>query len=155
MNNDSVLPPTILIIFGITGDLSHRYLLPALNEIAAVNKLPEEFKIIGVSRRQITTSDLFHEDEQHLQKYGEPLQMDLDSIGSYENLRDKINEISSGFKNQAEVIYYLAVPPSGVMPIIHKLGEAGLNSPNAKLLLEKPFGVNLETAQDLIAETQG
>jgi glucose-6-phosphate 1-dehydrogenase len=153
MNNDSVLPPTILIIFGITGDLSHRYLLPALNEIAAVKKLPEEFKIIGVSRRQITTSDLFHEDEQHLQKYGEPLQMDLDSIGSYENLRDKINEISSGFKNQAEVIYYLAVPPSGVMPIIHKLGEAGLNSPNAKLLLEKPFGVNLETAQDLIAET--
>jgi glucose-6-phosphate 1-dehydrogenase len=147
------LPSTILVIFGITGDLSHRYLLPALNEIAAMNKLPEEFKIIGVSRRPITSDDLFRENERSLQKYGEPLQMDLDSIESYQTLKTRIDDIRSGFGSSTEIIYYLAVPPSGVMPIIHKLGEAGLNPPNAKLLLEKPFGIDFETAEDLIAET--
>jgi glucose-6-phosphate 1-dehydrogenase len=50
MDNDSTLPATILVIFGISGDLSHRYLLPALSEVINNKKLPEEFSIIGVSR---------------------------------------------------------------------------------------------------------
>jgi glucose-6-phosphate 1-dehydrogenase len=154
MNNDSVLPPTILVIFGITGDLSHRYLLPALNQVCASGKLPQDFKIIGVSRRPITDEGLFRENEKSLQLYGEPLQMDLDSLKSYEELKDKIDQIASTFKASPEIIYYLSVPPSGVLPIIHKLGEAGLNSPNTKLLLEKPFGTDLESARELIAETQ-
>jgi glucose-6-phosphate 1-dehydrogenase len=78
MNKESVPPPTILIVFGITGDLSHRYLLPALNEICAAGELPEEFKIIGVSRRPITKDDLFRQNEQNLMQHGEPLQMDLE-----------------------------------------------------------------------------
>jgi glucose-6-phosphate 1-dehydrogenase len=146
-------PPTVLVIFGITGDLSHRYLLPALNEICAAGKLPEEFKIIGVSRRPITKEDLFRSNEQNLQQYGEPLQMDVENLNSYNVLKNKIDEISSGFKGSAEIIYYLSVPPTGVLPIIEKLGVSELNPPNAKLLLEKPFGTDLESAQELISET--
>jgi glucose-6-phosphate 1-dehydrogenase len=153
MNKEAALPPTILVIFGITGDLSHRYLLPALNEIAAAGKLPNEFKIIGVSRRPITQEELFRDKEQNLKRYGEPLQLDLNSNVAYENLKNKIDEISSEFKTHTEIIYYLSVPPNGVLPIIQKLGETGLNPPNAKLLLEKPFGVDLESAKNLIAET--
>jgi glucose-6-phosphate 1-dehydrogenase len=146
-------PPTVLVIFGITGDLSHRYLLPALNEICAAGKLPEEFKIIGVSRRPITKEDLFRSNEQNLQQYGVPLQMDVENLDSYNVLKNKIDEISSGFKGSAEIIYYLSVPPNGVLPIIEKLGASELNPPNAKLLLEKPFGTDLESAQELISET--
>jgi glucose-6-phosphate 1-dehydrogenase len=153
MDKGEILPPTILVIFGITGDLSHRYLLPALNEIAAAGKLPEDFKIIGVSRRPITAEGLFRENERNLALYGQPLQMDLDSTDSYNNLKNKIDEVGSNFKSQPEIIYYLSVPPSGVLPIIRQLGEAGLNAPNTKLLLEKPFGTDLDSAQELIAET--
>jgi glucose-6-phosphate 1-dehydrogenase len=68
MDKETGLPPTILVVFGITGDLSHRYLLPALSEIATADKLPRDFKIIGVSRRPIKKEDLFRQNEQNLNK---------------------------------------------------------------------------------------
>jgi glucose-6-phosphate 1-dehydrogenase len=154
MNNENKLPPTILVIFGITGDLSHRYLLPALNQVASADKLSNDFKIVGVSRREINTNELYEENVRSLEKYTLPLQMDLNSLSSYNDLKDKINEISQKFSNQPEVIYYLAVPPNGVLSIIKNLGEAGLNSPHSKLLLEKPFGIDLESARSLIEETK-
>jgi glucose-6-phosphate 1-dehydrogenase len=154
MNNESGLPPTVLIIFGITGDLSHRYLLPALKQVEASEKLHKHFKIIGVSRRDISVDNLFRENERGLEKYTDVLQMDLESLESYENLKKKISEVSAEFSTTPEVIYYLSVPPAGVLPIIRNLGESGLNSPNAKLLLEKPFGVDLESANELILETE-
>jgi glucose-6-phosphate 1-dehydrogenase len=154
MNNESELPPTILVIFGITGDLSHRYLLPALKQVEATEKLHEHFKIIGVSRREISIDSLFRENERGLEKYTDVLQMNLESLESFENLKKKISQVSSEFSTTPEVIYYLSVPPAGVLQIIRNLGEAGLNSDNAKLLLEKPFGVDLESAEELIAQTQ-
>jgi glucose-6-phosphate 1-dehydrogenase len=147
------LPPTILVIFGITGDLSHRYLLPALNEVSKSGRLQEDFKIIGVSRREINLEGLFNESEKVLEKYTEVFQMDLELPDSYLALKEKIAQISSSFNKNAEIIYYLSVPPPGVLPIIRHLGEEGLNPPNAKLLLEKPFGVDFESAKELIEET--
>jgi glucose-6-phosphate 1-dehydrogenase len=153
MNKESALPPTILVIFGITGDLSHRYLLPALAEVSRAEELPEDFKIIGISRREITAGDVFNGQEECLRKYTDTLQMDLDSQDSYGSLKSKIQEISGMYLNEPEIIYYLSVPPPAVLPIIKNLGEAGLNLPNAKLLLEKPFGIDLESAEELITET--
>jgi glucose-6-phosphate 1-dehydrogenase len=153
MNNESELPPTILVIFGITGDLSHRYLLPALKKVDLAKKLHNDFKIIGVSRREISTEDLFRENEQGLEKYTEVLQMDLENPKSYEKLKQKIERLSAEFTVTPEIIYYLSVPPAGVLQIISSLGEGGLNSRNTKLLLEKPFGVDLESAEELIAQT--
>jgi glucose-6-phosphate 1-dehydrogenase len=154
MDNNSALPATILVIFGITGDLSHRYLLPALAEIANNNKLPEEFKIIGVSRRDIDLNEVLSDKLVCLRPFAQSLQMDLDSNDSYALLKDKITELGSGFKSQPEVIFYLSVPPAGVFPIIENLGRNGLNTPNTKLLLEKPFGTDLESAKKLVADTQ-
>lgn len=154
MDNDSKLPAAILVIFGITGDLSHRYLLPALSEVIRNGRMPEDFKIIGVSRRDIGLTDVLQGPQECLLEYAHPLQMDLDSNDSYHVLKNKIDEISGEFKSRPDVIYYLSVPPPGVLPIIQHLGEAGLNSPNAKLLLEKPFGTNLQTAQELIDQIQ-
>lgn len=151
-NINSDLPPTVLVIFGITGDLSHRYLLSALSEICRNGRLPKHFKIIGVSRHAISKEELFHENERPLAVYGEPLQMDYSDSASYQALKDKIAQASSAFGAEAEVIFYLAVPPDGVLPIIQHLGQAGLNTTSAKLLLEKPFGVNLESAKQLISE---
>jgi glucose-6-phosphate 1-dehydrogenase len=153
MNKEENLPATILVIFGITGDLSHRYLLPALSELCGSGKL-QDFKIIGVSRREITLEDLYSEGMESLKQYTVPLQMDLESLESYHSLKNKIDELSKDYKSEPEIIYYLSVPPAGVLQIIKHLGGAGLNSKNAKLLLEKPFGVDLESARTLITETE-
>jgi glucose-6-phosphate 1-dehydrogenase len=154
MNTEKKLPPTILVIFGITGDLSHRYLLPALAEVSRAEELPSDFKIIGISRREITPDDIFSGEQECLKKYTETLQMDLNSPDSYKFLKSKIDEISGTYKNVPEIIYYLSVPPPAVLPIIKNLGESELNPSNTKLLLEKPFGVDLESAKNLIAETE-
>jgi glucose-6-phosphate 1-dehydrogenase len=153
MDNDNSLPATILVIFGITGDLSHRYLLPALSEVINNKKIPENFKIIGASRRQIILEDVLKDKQECLRPYAEPLQMDYAVNESYEALKDKIEQISNDFKSKPEIIYYLSVPPSAVLPIIEHLGEAGLNNSNTKLLLEKPFGTNLESAKKLVEQT--
>jgi len=154
VKKDTLLPSTILVIFGITGDLSHRYLLPALKEVKDAGELPDDFKIIGVSRRDITLDDVFYESEKDLEEYTELLQMDLGSVEAYKNLKAKISEAGSSFKGNPEIIYYLSVPPSGTLQIIRHLGEAGLNQQNAKLLLEKPFGVDYASASELITETE-
>ncbi len=146
------LPPTILVVFGITGDLAHRYLLPALSTVAKAGKLPQDFKIIGASRRAINLQEVFVGEQECLRAYSETFQFDPNNSGSFQSLKNKIEELSRGFKSQPEVIYYLSVPPDGVLPIIQNLGQAGLNSPQSKLLLEKPFGVNLESACTLIDE---
>lgn len=148
------LPATILVIFGITGDLSHRYLLPALSQIAADKQLPSDFRIVGISRREINAKALFRDNEKGLAAHTETLQMDMESLDSYGHLKDKLESVSAGFNARPEIIYYLSVPPGAVLAIVEHLGKAGLNSTNAKLLLEKPFGIDLESAQKLIAETQ-
>jgi glucose-6-phosphate 1-dehydrogenase len=153
MNNDSAVPATILVIFGITGDLSQRYLLPALAEIATNHKLPNDFKIIGVSRREINTDDVLTGKQECLRQYAKPLQMNLESEESYQDLKNEIHELSASFESQPEIIFYLSVPPAGTLPIIRHLGQAGLNTSGSKLLLEKPFGVDLESARELIEET--
>lgn len=143
----TALPPTILVIFGITGDLSHRYLLPALAEIKKVGQLPKGFKIIGVSRRNINLSEALGQHKTDLAALTEIFQMDLAQKTDYLTLKQKLVKAE-------QIIFYLAVPPAGVLPIINFLGQAKLNTPKSKLLLEKPFGVDLGSAKELIAATQ-
>jgi glucose-6-phosphate 1-dehydrogenase len=154
MQNNSSLPATVLVIFGITGDLSHRYLLPALAEIANNNRLPDEFKIIGVSRHKVDINQELGGNLECLRPFAQSLQMDVGSPDGYSSLKNIIAEARSSFNSQPEIIFYLSVPPAGVLPIIEHLGNSGLNTSDSKLLLEKPFGTNLESAQKLVADTQ-
>ncbi|MGH7157124.1 MAG: glucose-6-phosphate dehydrogenase [Candidatus Saccharimonadales bacterium] len=143
------LQPTTLVVFGISGDLSHRYLLPALAEIKKAALLPADFKILGISRRQISLDEALGESAEELSSLAEVLTMDLSQKTDYDKLHRKIK----GLGKERQTIFYLAVPPSGVPSIIRQLGAAGLNGPHIKLLLEKPFGVDLESAKALIKET--
>ncbi|HET9850575.1 MAG TPA: glucose-6-phosphate dehydrogenase [Candidatus Saccharimonadales bacterium] len=151
----SDLPSTVLVIFGVTGDLSHRYLLPALSQICRAGRLPEDFKILGVSRQAgITREKIFGGELEPLRAFSDILQMDLADQKAYDGLEDKLKKVAAGMSAQPQIIFYLVVPPAGVLPIIEKLGQAGLNGPRAKLLLEKPFGVDLYSARELISATE-
>ncbi|MDO8659626.1 MAG: hypothetical protein Q7K54_03415 [Candidatus Parcubacteria bacterium] len=130
--------PTILVIFGISGDLSKRYLLPSLEKIVRAKMLPKNFKIVGVTR----------------QKHPDLYVMDLTDKKDYEKLNDYLSEIEKKFKKPAQRLFYLVVPPNACKNIITLIGQSSLNKhKNNKILLEKPFGTNLKSAIELIKHT--
>jgi len=152
MDEKKALPPTILVIFGVSGDLAQRYLLPALLKINRNKKLPAEFHLVGISRQNLSVDKVLA-DQSSLRAGAEIFQMDLGTPDDYIKLKERLAAIGSGFKATPQIIFYFAVPPVAVLPIIRHLGNSGLNDKNFNILLEKPFGVDLSSADDLIKET--
>lgn len=127
--------PTILIIFGVTGDLSKRYILPAINAIGKAKMLPDKFKIVGITR----------------QKSSKFYQMNLTSSEDYEKLNKYLIKIEKRWGKSTQRLFYLSVPPNACKQIIEFIGQSSLlKNKNTKLLLEKPFGINLENAKELV-----
>ncbi len=150
------LNPTILIIIGISGDLSRRYLLPAIEKIVQADAQPDQFKIIGISRQNITTEELLADiksDNSHnyLSKHLTIMQMDPAASNDYGKLVQYIKTIEKDFGISAQKLFYLSVPPAVSLPIVEQLGKSGLaGDPTSKLLLEKPFGTDLASAKNLV-----
>ncbi len=132
-----ITKPTIIVLVGITGDLSKRKLLPALEGLKEKGILPEKFKLVGVTRRD--DADLF--------------KMDLDNAADYLRLKEHLEGIEKEWGEPAQRLFYLSVAPTVSMPIIRLLGEAGIaTAPDTKLMLEKPFGTDLENGLQLIED---
>jgi len=151
--------PTILVIVGIRGDLSRRKLLPALARLARAKQLPERFKIVGVSRQEIVMSELIgslsSEDAAFLSGCTEVVSFNPAKVDEYKILAKKLVAIEKEFDEKAERLFYLSVPPEVSKPLIEHLGTSGLAStPGTKLLLEKPFGVDEVSAQELVAHIE-
>lgn len=140
---------TKLLIFGITGDLSTRKLLPALEQIISTGDF-ENLSVIGVSRHDVVISDLFVKCKTKTFLDGKLsiFKMDLIVASDYDKLKDYI-----ALNSDEQLIIYLAVPPKATSEIVDLLGEAGLNALNVKILFEKPFGVDLASARQLIERT--
>ncbi|MDD5318934.1 MAG: glucose-6-phosphate dehydrogenase [Candidatus Pacebacteria bacterium] len=131
--------PTILVIVGISGDLSKRKLLPATDEIFRAGELPEKFKVIGVTRRDIAMQGV------------ELYKMDLEILEEYKKLARHLDSVEKDWGTPAQRLFYLSVPPQVSQSIVRQLGQSGLAKvPDTKLLLEKPFGFDLQSAKDLI-----
>lgn len=141
---------TKLLVFGITGDLSTRKLLPALQSILASKKLGSNFEIIGVSRREVDIEDLLIKSlgNASLKSYVSVFSMDLAKGDEYEKLKKHV-----ALKEDEQLLVYLSVPPMAAAQIVDFLGKAGMNTSNVKLLFEKPFGVDLTSAQEVISRT--
>lgn len=136
---------TKLVIFGITGDLASRKLLPALSRIIATGEF-DDLSIIGVSRRHVEQYELLGEHHQQLSGTTSMFTMDLSDPHDYAELREYIN-----LQDDEQALFYLAVPPTSTLEIVENLGKTGLNEPNCKLLLEKPFGIDLASAREMIS----
>lgn len=138
---------TTLVIFGITGDLARRKLLPALANIIEAEQTGE-LSIIGVSRRAVEQFEALGDHHHQLNGTTSMFQMDLDNPDDYIRLREHI-----GQEQDEQVLFYLSVPPESAAGIVENLGQAGLNAPVNKLLLEKPFGTDLASARTMIDHT--
>lgn len=132
---------TKLIIFGITGDLGQRKLIPALRNIV---KTVDDLQIIGVSRRNISVEELMDD----LASRTSMFTMDLANAESYADLWRYVD-----LQPDEQALVYLSVPPSASADIVDFLGQSGFSQPNVMLLFEKPFGFDLASAQDYISRT--
>lgn len=145
--------PTILIIFGVSGDLSKRYLLPAIGQIAKAGMMPEQFKIVGVTRQakvEIENLLLKTVNKKYLTEHVDIYPMDVGDIADYQKLGEFLEKIEKDFNGETQRLFYLSTPPMVAKSIVEFLGKSGLAKvSNTKLLLEKPFGTNLESAVDL------
>ena len=140
--------PTILVIVGITGDLAKRKLIPALVEIEKAGALPPEFHLVGITRRDVKLEEVIPTGT--LRASAELYQMDLSDETAYTKLSEHLALIEKTFSTPAQRLFYLSLPPQASRPVIEMLGKAGLSKiANTKLLLEKPFGVDLASAEEM------
>ncbi len=159
--------PTIFVIFGVTGDLSQKKLLPALFNLYKNGSLPKQFKIIGFSRRSWSDDNLrkfvtsvipakanhtqFEDFLTHFQ-YAEGV---FEDARAYENLKKKLERIDTEFGMCTNKLLYLAVAPIFYGIIFKELADSGLSIPCGgelgwtRILVEKPFGRDTKTAAKL------
>lgn len=135
---------TKLVIFGITGDLSKRKLLPALRKIIKKSAL-RDIELIGVSRHDIDINKIVGKD---LGSFSRGYTLDLTSLDGYKKLKKDLN-----LKRSEQVVFYLSVPPLAATKIADNLGKSGLNTKNVKVLFEKPFGIDLSSAEEMVERT--
>ncbi len=174
MSQAGNLDPTIIVIFGITGDLSKRYLLPALYHLFKDQLLHEHTTIVGLTRQDMTADQLFSQVElcinevdnvcdpvalKAMRDKTELLQFDPGEASDYTKLREHLNQLEDTHGMCMNRLYYLSIPPAVFNVVVHNLGVSGLNTScqhdkaATRLLVEKPFGHDLASAQELIAKT--
>jgi glucose-6-phosphate 1-dehydrogenase len=156
--------PFVLTIFGATGDLMRNKLIPALFELYKTKQLPNNFFIIGFSRRPLTQEEFTHffPDFQHKKEWKDfskhlfYQQGNFDEAWGYEALVTKLQELDSKQGKDITRIFYLATPPENYETILRLLQQTKLSKgcgQNTKELtriaIEKPFGKDVETAKTL------
>ncbi len=172
MTNEQKLSPAgpcILVIFGASGDLTKRLLVPSLYHLRRAGLLPEAFAITGIARTS-ETSEAFREalHASFQQISGEPIDSsvwdwlaarihylpgDLDDPQTYERLSAFLREIDGASGTAGNYLFYFAIPSSAFENMVKRLGAAGLvdETPGhwRRVVIEKPFGTDLPSAREL------
>jgi glucose-6-phosphate 1-dehydrogenase len=159
------------VIFGASGDLTRSKLLPAIFNLAESGHLPEEFAILGVARPPIDEADYRKQMRDHVrQAEGEPLEPDkwkriedrlyyisgeFNDPALFEHLTKKLADLRERHHIPPNYLFYLAVPPDLFGMVVDGLTAAGLTGEGEgwrRVIVEKPFGYDLESARALNAE---
>jgi len=155
--------PCTLVIFGASGDLTQRKLIPALHSLDCEGLLPENIRIFGVARTEYSDQEFRHRLREGVEKHGRLKPKVWDRFdkrlaympGSYndpETFQRLIARLGEPGQGQQNRLFYLAVPPMLYDNVIDQLGRSGLNQSDsgwARLIIEKPFGRDLESGRQL------
>jgi glucose-6-phosphate 1-dehydrogenase len=159
--------PCALVIFGASGDLTHKKLMPALYALMFRRLLPPRFAIVGVARSE-GDDDAFREDmKQAVQKYARDefrqdvwdalaasmryIATDFADEGGENKLAELLTELDTEQNLGGNRVYYLAVPPPAFPTIVEALGKRRTSKGWTRLIVEKPFGHDLASARELNA----
>jgi glucose-6-phosphate 1-dehydrogenase len=161
--------PCVMVIFGAAGDLTQRKLIPALYNLAKAGLLPHEFAIVGMARGAMSTDDFRQKVAEDIKHY---TGADADSTiwewfsqrlyytrgefqdkAVYPQLKELLDRVNNDHLTHGNYFFYLATAPSFFGPIVEQLAAAGLmgekNSHWRRVIIEKPFGHDLESARAL------
>jgi len=163
--------PTTLVIFGATGDLARRKLLPALYNLAHEGALPERFHLVGVSRSEHSHEDFRAEAEEAIKQFSrrEPNPSVLEKLleevryvpgtfddpSVFETLAGVLDEFDQGAGLRMNRCFYLSTAPAFFPVIVKQLGDRGLHhldGAEVRIVIEKPFGTTLAEAEQLNRE---
>ena len=168
---DSPPPPNGLVVFGASGDLVHRKLLVSLFQLFDQDLLDGRFYVLGAGRKKLSNEQFRQSARQSIakgtgdattEKQDEFLNRlyytsgDYDDVSLYETIKARLGELDKKYDIGGKHIFYLSVPPFLYSTIVEKLGQANLSctdeparSKNVKLVIEKPFGRDLDSAMTL------
>src|SRR5205807_8642178 len=169
LSTRAVPQPCSVVIFGATGDLSHRKLLPALYNLAADGELPPAVTVIGFARRPKSDDDFRSEMEEGLKKFSRQTvrdeiwktfsqslfyhQSDFGDESGFKTLAERLDKIDNERGTRGNRLFYFAVAPDQFEPILKHLKTVGLNKARegswARVIIEKPFGSDLASAREL------
>ncbi|MGH3091866.1 MAG: glucose-6-phosphate dehydrogenase, partial [Gaiellaceae bacterium] len=157
--------PCALTIFGASGDLTQRKLFPALYSLALRNLLPEQFAVVGVARTPMSTDEFREQMEEAVKEHGRDefrpdvwaelaegiryVGADLVDAQEDREVVECLNELDETRGTAGNRVYYLAVPPSAIEPIVVQIGPRRATGGWTRLIVEKPFGHDLESARRL------
>ncbi len=164
--------PCSVVIFGATGDLTHRKLVPALYNLAVDGLIPSTFNLVGVARREMDDEKFRADLRESVGKFSRRLPLDdrvwgefsghsyyvstsFDNPAGYKALEEKLNKIDQATGVVCDRLFYLATSPEYFEEIAKQLKAANLLAPsekgpkNARVIIEKPFGHDLVSAQAL------
>ncbi|MEX2253624.1 MAG: glucose-6-phosphate dehydrogenase [Thermoleophilaceae bacterium] len=160
--------PTTLVIFGASGDLSKRKLLPAIYNLAHEGALPERFNLIGSSRSEMTDDEFRTVARDSISEFSRTgaddkvLDALLEHVGYvsgpfddpsvYEQIGKRLDEFDDAAGIEFNRVFYLSTAPAFFPVVVGQLGEHGLDhneGSEVRVVIEKPIGTNLQEAQDL------
>jgi len=182
--NDTALPtetsdqvirkadPCVMVIFGATGDLTKRKLIPALCNLVAAKLLPDQFAVVGVAIDDLTTETFRAQLTDEIKKFAScPITTELwdwfrkrlyfvrgefQDPKTFQSLKDQIASVEKEMSIPPNHLYYMAVAPQFFGEVVRQLGKAGLaqedNGAWKRVVVEKPFGRDLDSAKALNAE---
>jgi glucose-6-phosphate 1-dehydrogenase len=158
--------PVAVVIFGASGDLTRRKLLPALFHLFLEGMLPQSFGIVGYARSDLSDEDFREQARGAVTEYGRSLAEpdewrdfakhlsyvvgDFRDDGAFAGLRDHLAEVDRTMGSEGRRLYYCATPPEAYADVVRRLGEARM-SEEAHIIIEKPYGTDLQSARELDA----
>ena len=171
-NQSHVSPPCILVIFGAAGDLTKRKLIPALYNLKETNLLPDNFAVIGVARAEMKDEEFRNRLRDEMNEFATEavkpeiwkwleerlyyLSGDFDDEQTFVQLKGQLQQLESKHSTAGNVIFYLATAPKYFAPVQVHAKAHGLtheeDSHWRRVIIEKPFGSDLESAKKLNAE---
>src|SRR5437868_4862332 len=169
MGLERTAEPCAVVIFGASGDLAKRKLIPALYRLVQERLLPAEFAIIGLGRTAMTDEEFREKMKQAVLEFSEAKSVDeevwqsfaggmrflpsnIDRPECYADLAKMLEQVDRERGTQGNRLFYLSVAPEFYAEAVKQLGEAGLTRQDkgwVRVVIEKPFGTSLESAREL------
>ncbi len=159
-------PPQAIVIFGASGDLTRRKLLPAFYHLYLEGLLPERFAIVGYARTEFTDEEFREHALASIREFGKHVPEgqvwadfaghlryvagEFTDRGAMDQVAADLEEVDRTHGTEGNRFFYAATPSSAYADVVERIGEAGM-APGSKIIIEKPFGHDLITARDLNA----